>query len=57
LGGDLKTPSSFLVCWTPNGEDVGGTRTAIVLARKNNIEILNLGIVEQFIRVMQYIQQ
>lgn len=57
LGRDLKTPSSFLVCWTPNGEDVGGTRTAIVLARRHNIEVLNIGIDEQLIRVMKYIQQ
>lgn len=32
LGDDLKTPSDFLLCWTKEGKDVGGTRTAIVLA-------------------------
>lgn len=41
LGDDLKTPSSFLLCWTKDGEDVGGTRTAIVLARQNNIPVYN----------------
>ncbi len=52
LGYDLKMPSKFLICWTPNGDDVGGSRTAILLARKHNIPIYNLGnkkIVELFI--------
>lgn len=42
LGKDLKTPSEFLICWTVNGEDVGGTRTAIVLARMHKIPVYNL---------------
>ena len=42
LGSDCKTPSDFLICWTPQGKDVGGTRTAIVLAREHNIPIWNL---------------
>lgn len=42
LGPDLETPSEFLICWTPQGQDVGGTRTAIVLARNNNIPVFNL---------------
>jgi hypothetical protein len=42
LGYDLKTPSKFLVCWTPDAKDVGGTATAIRLARANNIPIRNL---------------
>lgn len=54
LGRDLNTPSSFLVCWTKGGEDIGGTRTAIVLARRNNIEVLNLGIDKQLDRVIYY---
>jgi hypothetical protein len=55
LGKDLKTPSSFLVCWTPDGADVGGTRTAIVLARNNNIEVINMGLKHQLDRIVQYI--
>lgn len=43
LGRDLQTPSEFLVCWTLNGQDIGGTRTAICLARMNNIPVWNLG--------------
>jgi hypothetical protein len=43
LGRDLKTPSKFLICWTMNGEDIGGTRTAIKCARNNKIPVYNLG--------------
>lgn len=57
LGRDLRTPSSFLVCWTLGGADIGGTRTAIVLARNHNIEVINLGFAEQLNRITQYLQQ
>lgn len=43
LGLDLKTPSKFIICYTQNGEEIGGTRTAIMLAKQNNIPVLNLG--------------
>jgi hypothetical protein len=43
LGQDLETLSEVMICWTPNGEDVGGTRTAIILARLGTIPILNFG--------------
>lgn len=46
LGQDLNSPSSFVVCWTKGGKDIGGTRTAIMLARKYNIPVCNLGIEE-----------
>jgi len=42
LGMDLATPSAFVVCWTPGGKDVGGTRTAITLARTSGIRVFNL---------------
>jgi hypothetical protein len=46
LGGDLLTPSEFLICWTPfrtpDYEPVGGTRTAIKVAEENNIPVFNL---------------
>lgn len=44
LGRELNTPSSLVICWTPNGKDTGGTRTAIVLARQNNVPVFNLAI-------------
>lgn len=43
LGRNLKTPSDFVVCWTPGGAIVGGTATAIKIARMHNIPVLNLG--------------
>lgn len=36
-------PDNFVVCYTPGGADVGGTRTAIMLARSNNIPVFNMG--------------
>lgn len=43
LGQDLKTPSNVVVCWTPEGQEVGGTRTAIVCAKRNGVPVVNLG--------------
>jgi len=43
LGYDLKTPSAFLIAYTENGEEKGGTRTALVLAQRHNIPVYNLG--------------
>ena len=42
LGRNLRTPSMVVICWTPGGGEVGGTRTAIVLARQRGIEVVNL---------------
>jgi hypothetical protein len=44
IGLDLKTPSDILICWTKDGKEVGGTRTAIVLAKKYSIPIINLAV-------------
>lgn len=43
LGRDLNTPSKFLICWTSGAREIGGTRTALVLAREYKIPIYNLG--------------
>ena len=43
LGKDLNTPSDLLVCWTKYGEEVGGTATAIKLAKLHNISVCNIG--------------
>jgi hypothetical protein len=43
LGRSLDAPSRVLVCWTPLGEAVGGTATAIRLAERHEIETINLG--------------
>jgi hypothetical protein len=43
LGRTLDTPSRVLVCWTPDGEPIGGTATAIRLAERYEVETINLG--------------
>ena len=44
FGQDLHTFSQFVICWTPGGEEVGGTATAIRLAKKVGIPVYNLAI-------------
>jgi hypothetical protein len=44
LGLDLQTPSEFVLCWTPGGEVVGGTATALRIAAIRNIPIYNMGL-------------
>lgn len=41
-GEHLDTPCNMVVCWTKNGEEVGGTATAIKAARYLNIPVFNL---------------
>lgn len=41
LGPDLKTPSAFVLLWTPKGEIVGGTGQAMRVAIDSGIPILN----------------
>ncbi len=53
LGLDLKTPSRVLICWTKNGEEIGGTATAIKLAKKHNIPVYNLGILGKYEELME----
>lgn len=42
LGSDLKTPSDFIVCWTPGGKIAGGTGQALRMARNLKIPVFNL---------------
>lgn len=44
LGQDLSFDNSsrFVVCWTPGGEEVGGTSQAIRIAKYYGIPIFNL---------------
>ena len=52
LGRDLRTPSEFVICWTPDScvsaatrsIHTGGTATAIVLAERSGIRVYNLHI-------------
>lgn len=43
LGEDLKSPSDVVICWTPNGEIVGGTGLAIKIAMDHGIPVVNIG--------------
>lgn len=43
LGEDLKTPSSFIICWTKGGKSVGGTAQAIRIATDYDIPVFNAG--------------
>ena len=65
LGRDLKTPSRFLICWTPDGckshkertTKTGGTGTAISIASENNIPVFNLKNVEDLNKVIKQIDK
>lgn len=48
LGYDLQTPSKYVICWTRDGLTIGGTATAIKIADKYCIPVLNLGKMETF---------
>ena len=43
LGVDLQSPSDVVVCWTEEGEVVGGTGLAIKIATANKIPVVNVG--------------
>lgn len=42
----VNTHSQAVVCWTSDGEDVGGTSQALRIARAYQIPILNMGLHE-----------
>jgi hypothetical protein len=44
LGIELKDPVDIVVCWTQNGKEVGGTATALKLARQYKIRVINLAV-------------
>ncbi len=50
LGADLKTPVEFILCWAPEsgGSLIGGTATAVGIARQRNIPVWNLWCREHF---------
>lgn len=43
LGLDLKTPTKFILCWTPGGKPVGGTSQALRMAKDFKIPVFNMG--------------
>ena len=44
LGPNLDKPVKFVVCWTEDGMDKGGTGVALRIARQHKIPIFNLGL-------------
>ncbi len=42
LGKTLDKPSDIVICWTKNAQMIGGTRTALILAKQYDIPIFNL---------------
>lgn len=42
LGHDLRSPASFVLCWTVDGGPTGGTGQAIRVARDHDIPVFNL---------------
>lgn len=65
LGPDLRTPVSFVVCWTPEGctshyertRETGGTGTAISIATFHGVYVYNLkrsGHLEKICRRINY---
>lgn len=42
LGRNLDSPVNFVICWTPDGKDSGGTGQAIRIANSREIKVLNL---------------
>jgi len=43
LGVNLKAPSDVVVCWTIDGDVVGGTALAIKIANTHGIPVVNVG--------------
>lgn len=44
LGNQLDKPVKFVICWTEDGKDKGGTGVALRIARQYNIPVFNLGL-------------
>jgi hypothetical protein len=42
LGYSLRSPSTFVLCWTPRGEVTGGTGQAMRIAMHNGIPVINM---------------
>jgi len=43
FGPDLETPVDCVICWTKDGQTIGGTGQALRIAMDHDIPIINLG--------------
>jgi len=48
LGLDLNSPVDFILCWTPDGKEVGGTSQALRIAKDYDIPVFNLAFEDVF---------
>lgn len=55
LGKKLDTPVKFVVCWTRDGKDTGGTGLGIRIAESMNIPIFNLYKYEHKERIYKFL--
>lgn len=55
LGPDLKSPVSFVICWTKDGKMSGGTGQAIRIAQAFGIPVFNLKLPIDTIRFGEFI--
>lgn len=53
LGINHDKPAKLVICWTPYGDIVGGTATAIKIAKMYDIPVLNLGKPRNFERAKE----
>lgn len=56
LGENLDKPVSFVLCWTLDGVESGGTRTGLVLAKERGIPTFNLASVLDIERFSDFIE-
>ena len=57
LGQNLDKPVKFVICWTKNGKDIGGTGLALRIAIENKIPIFNLYDENTFKKIEKYIKR
>lgn len=61
LGEDLRTPSKFVVCWTPDGSldgsgrHAGGTGQALRVASLHDVQVFNIQRPDHYAAVAEYI--
>lgn len=53
----LDNPSDFVICWTKDGKDSGGTGQAMRIAIDNNIPIFNLYFPDAVEKLSQFIKE
>ena len=56
LGKDCKTPSRFVLCYTPQANGTGGTGQGIRIAKAYHIPVFDLGDTEVVLRMQRFLQ-